>query len=175
MVASTLSDLVCLQEMKKEAISRRMVLSMLGAEFEEFIMLPAGGTCSGILLAWRRSVCQHLNSRIDSFSLLVQFTHDEGDPWWFTGVYGPQSEVLKIQFLEELCLVRQACTSPWIVGGNFNLIYQAADKNNSNLDREMMGRFCRFINDVELYEIPLLRGKFTWSNEREASILVWLN
>jgi hypothetical protein len=89
-------------------------------------------------------------------------------------VYGPQSNVLKIQFLDELRLVRQTCTSPWIVGGDFNLIYQVADKNNSNLDRAMMGRFCCFINDVELQEIPLL-GKFTWSNEREAPTLVRLD
>jgi exonuclease III len=165
MVASTHPDLVCLQEMKKATISRRMVLSMLGAEFDEFIVLPADGTRGGILLAWKGSVCQHLNFRIDSFSLSVQFTHDKGDPWWFTGVYGPQSDVLKIQFLEELRHVRQACTGPWIVGGDFNLIYQAVDKNNSILDRAMMGRFRRFINDVELQEIPLLGRNFTWSNE----------
>jgi hypothetical protein len=84
-----------------------MVLSMLGAEFDEFIMLPVDGTRGGILLAWRGSVCRHLNSRIDSFSLSVQFTHDEGDPWLFTRVYGPQSEVLKIQFFEELHLARK--------------------------------------------------------------------
>jgi hypothetical protein len=65
-------------------------------------------------------------------------------------VYGSQSDVLKIEFLEELCHVRQACTCHWIVGGDFHLIYQAADKNNSNLVRAMMGRFHCFINDVEL-------------------------
>jgi endonuclease/exonuclease/phosphatase family metal-dependent hydrolase len=94
---------------------------------------------------------------------------------WFTRVYGPQLEVLKIQFLEELCLARQACTCPWIVSGDFNLIYQVADKNNSNLDRALIGWFHRFINDVELQEIPLLGRKFTWSNEREAPTLVWLD
>jgi exonuclease III len=71
MVASTRPDLACLQEMKKVAISCRMVLSMLGAEFDEFIVLPVDGTRGGILLAWRGSVCRHLNSRIDSFSLSV--------------------------------------------------------------------------------------------------------
>jgi hypothetical protein len=87
-------------------------------------------------------------------------------PWWFTGVYGPQSDVLKLQFLQELCLVRQGCADPWVVGGDFNLIYQAEDKNNSNLDWAMMSQFCRFINDEELHEIPLLERRFTWSNER---------
>jgi hypothetical protein len=61
------------------------------------------------------------------------------------------------------------------VGGDFNLIYQAEDKNNSNLDRVMMGRFRRLINDIELHEVPLLGRKFTWSNERESLTLVRLD
>jgi hypothetical protein len=83
--------------------------------------------------------------------------------------------VQKLQFLQELRLVRQACTGPWAVGGDFNLIYQAEDKNNSNLNRVMMGRFRRLINDLELHEVPLLGRKFTWSNERESPTLVRLD
>jgi exonuclease III len=175
MVASTCPDLVCLQETKKEAISCRMVMSMLGADFGEFIVLPADGTRGGILLAWKGSVCQHINSRIDTFSLSVQFAHGEGVPWWFVGVYGSQSDVLKLQFLQELWLVRQGCAGPWVVGGDYNLIYQAEDKNNSNLDRVMMGRFHRFINEEELHEIPPLGRRFTWLNERESPTLVRLD
>jgi hypothetical protein len=153
----------------------RNFTSMLGADFDQFIVLPVDGTHDGILLAWKGNVCQYLSSRVDTFSLLVQFAHEEGDPWWFTRVYGPQSEVVKIQFLDELHMVRQTCTCPWVVGGDFNLIYQAVDKSNSNLDRAMMGRFRHFINHMELQEIPLLRRKFTWPNEREAPTLVRLD
>jgi hypothetical protein len=53
-----------------------------------------------------------------------------------------------------------------VLNGDFNLIYQAADKNNSCLSRCMMGRFCRFLNNLELLE-PHLHGRlFTWRNER---------
>jgi hypothetical protein len=38
-----------------------------------------------------------------------------------------------------------------------------------------MGRFRRFINDMELHEIPLLGRKYTWSSEREAPTLVRLD
>jgi exonuclease III len=43
-VGSTRPDNVCLQETKKAAISRRMVMSMLRADFDEFVVLPADGT-----------------------------------------------------------------------------------------------------------------------------------
>jgi len=54
-------------------------------------------------------------------------------------------------------------------------IYSAEDKNNENLNRAMMGRFRRFVNDVELKEIPLIGRRYTWSNEREAPTLVKLD
>jgi len=63
----------------------------------------------------------------------------------------------------------------WLLGGDFNLIYQAADKNNANLDRAMLGRFRRFLDDMDLKEIPLLGRKYTWSNERRSPTLVRLD
>ena len=61
------------------------------------------------------------------------------------------------------------------MAGDFKLIYQAEDKNNTNLDRAMMGRFRRFLNEVEVKEIPLLGRKYTWSNERSSPTLVRLD
>lgn len=61
------------------------------------------------------------------------------------------------------------------MAGDFNLIYEAADKNNANLDRAMMGRFRRFLDDTEVKEISLLGRKYTWSNERLSPTLVRLD
>lgn len=52
------------------------------------------------------------------------------------------------------------------------MIYQDEDKNNGNLNRAMMGRFCRLLDDTEIKEINLLGCKFTWSNERQSPTLV---
>lgn len=75
-------------------------------------------------------------------------------------------------FLQELCDVHALCTSPWFLAGDFNLIYQDEDKNNENLNRAMMGRFCRLLDDTEIKEINLLGRKFTWSNEWQSPTLV---
>jgi hypothetical protein len=48
-----------------------------------------------------------------------------------------------------------------LLGGDFNLIYKDEDKNNTNLDRAMMGRFRRFIDAVAVKEIPLHGRKYT--------------
>jgi len=129
----------------------------------------------GVLIAWKDSSCQAIASRVDTYSASVLFSEQEGRNWWFTGVYGPQDDDEKILFLQELRNIRALCNGPWLVAGDFNLIYQAADKNNTNLDRAMMGRFRRFLDDTDLKEIPLLGRKYTWSNERRSPTLVRLD
>jgi hypothetical protein len=42
-----------------------------------------------------------------------------------------------------------------MLAGDFNMIYCSEDKNNENVNWTMMGRFHRFVNDLELKEIPL--------------------
>lgn len=55
------------------------------------------------------------------------------------------------------------------------MIYSSEDKNNDNLNRAMMGHFKRFVNDLDLKELPLLGRRYTWSNEKEAPTLVKLD
>jgi hypothetical protein len=58
---------------------------------------------------------------------------------------------------------------------DFNLIYQAADKNNGRLSRRTMGHFCHFLNDLVLLELHLHGRLFTWSNERTHPTIEWID
>lgn len=66
--------------------------------------------------------------------------------------------------MQELRDIRALCVGLWLVAGDFNLIYQAEDKNNSNLNRALMGHFRRLLDDSAIKEISLFGRKFTWSN-----------
>ena len=129
----------------------------------------------GILIAWRDgtfSVIQHLVHR---YSVSVLLCGSTGSPWWLTGVYGPQHDEDKISFLADLREVRSSCPGPFVLAGDFNMIYCSEDKNNDNVNRAMMGRFRRFVNELDLKEIPLWGRRYTWSNERESPTLVKLD
>ncbi|KAJ1255933.1 hypothetical protein BS78_K130600 [Paspalum vaginatum] len=153
------TDLVCLQETKVAAISQFFLCSVFGSDFDKFVLLPTVGTRGGIIIAWKSA----------------DVMEEEGRNWWLTGVYGPQGDNDKITFLQELRDVRALCAGPWVIADDFNLIYQAANKNNNNLNRAMMGRFRCFLDNLELKEITLLGRKFTWSNERDNPTLVRLD
>jgi hypothetical protein len=98
-----------------------------------------------------------------------------GSCWWFTGVYGPHQDNLKSSFLHELREIRDTCVGPWIIGGDFNLIFREEDNSNSNINRAMLGDFRRLINSLDLKEIPLKGRRYTWSNQRDAPTLVKLD
>jgi hypothetical protein len=129
---------------------------MFGADFDNnFAYLPSNGTSGGVLISWRSSLGVVVASRVDSFSATIQFSSYNGEVWWLTVVYGPWGSKNKIAFLQELRSIRSQCVGPWLVGGDFNLIYKDEDKNNTNLNQTMMGHFRRFIDDVVVKEIPL--------------------
>lgn len=137
--------------------------------------LPAEHTRGGILVAWRESGFSAISHRIHQHSVSVLFQGADEPEWWFTGVYGLQSDADKIGILEELRELRSLCLGPWCGAGDFNLIYSSEDKNNLNINRAMMGRFRRFVNEMELKETPLLGRRYTWSNERDSPTLVKLD
>jgi hypothetical protein len=58
---------------------------------------------------------------------------------------------------------------------DFNLIYKARDKNNRNLNLQLMLRFRRTIDFCQFKEIKLQNRKYTWSNERRRPTLVRLD
>jgi hypothetical protein len=86
--------------------------------------------------------------------------------WQITMVYGPQGDAEKIQFLQELKSIPIPDHDRWLVLGDFNLIYQAEDKNNSNLNRRLMNSFKAALDVMQLKEIKLNGRRFTWSNEQ---------
>jgi hypothetical protein len=77
-------------------------------------------------------------------------------------VYKPQTDLKKENFLDELKALQSAMQGESLVSGDFNLIYKTEDKNNSNLNRRLMGKFKAVLDDLELKELPLHGRKFTW-------------
>lgn len=122
---------------------------MLGSDFSYSVELPSVGASGGMLVAWKHYLGAAVETRVDYFCVSVKFSPTSGSAWWLTCVYGPQGDDNKLLFLQELRSVRASCQGPWLVLGDYNLIVSAEDKNNGNLNRAMICRFRRLINDLE--------------------------
>ena len=135
-------SIVCLQETKLEVVTSEIIRHCLGNKFEKFFYLSASGTRGGVLIAWDPIVVALSNPHTTDNTLTALVTPvDGGDRrWWLTRVYGPQGDAEKVQFLQEIADVRDLHAGPWALVGDFNLIVNPEDKNNTSINRRMMVR-----------------------------------
>lgn len=175
-VTSYRPNIACLQETKLSAFNARLANETLGHLLDSYLELPEQGTRGGILLAWNKDVISVTNPINRTFTILAMVAvASNSTPFLLSTCYGPADDARKKEFLVELLLIKPAAPTPRLIIGDFNLIYQAADKSNLNLNRRLMGKFRRELDDCELIEIALQNRKFTWSNERQNPTLVRLD
>jgi hypothetical protein len=84
----------------------------------------------------------HVDDDLHQFSLTLE-VHLSWDRSSFrlTIVYRSVEDADKQSFLTELASIKPSRLTMLIVMGDFNLIYQAHNKNNLNLNRRLMGQF----------------------------------
>jgi exonuclease III len=122
--------IVCIQETKVQNVDDAFVQSCLGPRFiGSYVTQPANGTCGGLLLACSNEHYSIMQVDVRRSSVTVQIKQRKDNAEWsLTGVYGPQSDNDKIEFLQELRQLKQAVQTQWLLLGDFNLIYRACDK-----------------------------------------------
>ena len=123
------------------------------------VVLPVTGTRGGATIFWDKQIVDITDQIIASFSITAKVRIiSTGHSFWMTTIYGPTDDQQKANFLSELAVVAPAAPEPWMLNDDFNMIYQARDKNNSNLNLRMMRRFRDTLNRSELKEINYLAG-----------------
>uniref|UniRef100_A0A453B0Z5 Endonuclease/exonuclease/phosphatase domain-containing protein n=2 Tax=Aegilops tauschii subsp. strangulata TaxID=200361 RepID=A0A453B0Z5_AEGTS len=91
---------------------------------------------------------------IGCYSITAKVSKTQGDDsFWLTTVYGPTDDTRKEDFLAEMVRAAPPMGEPWMINGDFNVIYEARDKNNLNLNRRLMGRFRAALDRAHLREI----------------------
>jgi hypothetical protein len=73
--------------------------------------------------------------------------------------------------LMELEGLAVACSGACLICINFNLIYQAQDRNNDRLNRRLMQRLRCTIDTLQLAQLHLNSRLYTWSSERNAPMM----
>ena len=96
LINSFKANVVCIQETKMAVISLHTILTTLGSNFVHKLALPSVGSSGGILVAWSNEIGPASASRVDHYSVTIQFSPRDQQPWWLTCVYGPQGNSDKI-------------------------------------------------------------------------------
>ena len=158
---------VCLQETKLGLISSRVVRSLWGCHYVNWVFLGSSGASGSILLMWDRRVVEKLEDAVGQYSVSCKFkTVMDQHEWMFTGVYGPNLDSERQGLWDELAGVKCWWDIPWCVGGDLNVVRFPVERSHSTSFTQAMHDFTDFISAQGLIDTPLIGGKFTWSNGR---------
>lgn len=117
------------------------------------------GYQGGAAILWDKGVAQLTTHAVGCFSITAKVTVLQScSSFWLTTVYGPVDDARKDAFLAELIHAAPPRGEPWLIAGDFNIIYEARDKSNLNLNRRIMGMFRRAIDTAGLKEIKCKTG-----------------
>ena len=130
------------------------------------VCLPSIGAFGDILIAASERFFRIQQTSLTPNTVTATITMlAENTSWSITGVYGPLADADKIAFMQEILDLRQHVLPAWLLLGDFNLIYQAQDKNNARINLSMLNNFKYTIDNLGLAPIDLQGKRFTWCND----------
>ncbi|KAG6637440.1 hypothetical protein CIPAW_11G178800, partial [Carya illinoinensis] len=161
------ADIVCLQETKLKLVNRKIVRSVWHCPYVDWVYLASNGASGGILVMWDKRVVVKMEEFIGDYTVACSFEMVEDNfLWTFAGTYGPNVDNSRHLLWEELAGVHSWWNLPMCIGGDFNIIRFPSERSGDSRLRPAMTEFSDFIFDLNMVDLPLMGGRFTWSNSQ---------
>ncbi|RVW43464.1 Transposon TX1 uncharacterized 149 kDa protein [Vitis vinifera] len=138
-------DLLCLQETKIQSLSEGLVRSLGAGRWSKWVALDAVGSAGGMLVCWDKRSLEVMETEVGKFSVSC----DRECLW------------------EELGAIRGLWEDPWCLGGDFNVILSQRERNRQGRLTGAMRIFAQTVDELELMDLPMQGGAFTWSGARD--------
>lgn len=133
---------------------------------------PSIGKSGGILVGIKIEYYDVGAFKQGDYMLLVNLWDKQKQVKWdLLVVYGAAHDDNKIAFLTELAHFCAFSSKPLLIGGDFNIIRYANERNSGPGVHRHSGLFNSLIHIYELRELIMTGGRFTWSNNQEFPIL----
>ena len=158
-------DVVCLQETKLDKVDWSLVRSIWGNKFIDWEFLNANHTVGGVLLMWDKHVLEKHGSCVGNFSVYCYWKGISiGFEWVGTGLYGPHDDDHRRELWDELQGIRNQWNYPWFTFGDFNVVRFPNERLGCSQVSPSMMEFSDVIEELNLVDLPLRGGSYTWSN-----------
>ncbi|XP_023874724.1 uncharacterized protein LOC111987261 [Quercus suber] len=134
--------------------------------FTQGIVVPSDGRSGGLALIWKEGTEVFLKSCSHSHIDVVVRDGLRQSPWKATGFYGHPDASKRYTSWELLIALKNQCTMPWVVFGDFNEITHQNEKLGWN-ERELkqMEGFRESLSKCGLFDLGFVGQRFTWCNE----------
>lgn len=171
-VTESRSDIICLQETKKEVIDQTFIRNICPQGFDSFVYKPSVGASGGILVAWKGASFSGVEVFQNEFAISVEMTSMiNNNSWVLTTVYAPCTPAGKRVFLDWFRNIQMPEHTDWLIVDDFNQIRRPEDRNKEGGDVTEMYLFNEAISALGLIELPLHGRHFTWTNKQLSPLL----
>ncbi|CAL0305463.1 unnamed protein product [Lupinus luteus] len=159
-------DFICIQETKLHCVDFNLCLSLWGSDDFGWACVPAEGYSGGILSLWNKDVFLSEEVRVGSNFVTVKgrWVHHNVSSN-IMNVYSPCDLVGKRLFWEEAKSDFSGRSGElWCLAGDFNAVLCRDERRGSGLNEASSDceEFSQFIEDLDLFDLPLVGSKFTW-------------
>jgi exonuclease III len=156
-----------LQETKLHEIPNHKAKTFLPNHLNNFAYKPSVGSAGGILNAASNNCFNIKSTTHHQFALTTIITSTSNNQEiMVTNVYAPTDHDQKLPFLQEIQTIQPPSNTPWILLGDFNLMWNSTDKNNPSFRQDEADAFNDAIHNLALIELPLTDRLYTWSSNR---------
>ncbi|KAL4653850.1 hypothetical protein ACB092_01G335600 [Castanea dentata] len=83
--------------------------------------------------------------------------------WNVRGIYGPNENIERGHMWDEL-VIQQYWRIPWCCFGDFNIVRFPSERRGETRLTLAMEKFSEFVEDLNLVDLPLEGGSYTWSS-----------
>lgn len=157
-------DMVLFQETKQKSITSDLIRSIWWNDKWEFMEVDALESAGGLLYIWNPNVFNLLQAVGNRNFIILSGMLDCSFHCVIANVYGSNCTSERKLLWERLTNLRTFFSGPWCLGGDLNEVRYSAERHGCSSRDSNMRRLNKFIEDMELVDLPMLGRKFTWSN-----------
>ncbi|KAG2684095.1 hypothetical protein I3760_10G062500 [Carya illinoinensis] len=129
------------------------------------------------ILSWNVRGLNEVNKRLRVVENIEEFVgeylvgclfknFEDGFVWAFAGVYGPNLDCKRRMLWDELAGIASWWEVPWCIGGDFNVTRFPSERSGEGRQTLAMREFSEIIYELELMDVPLMGGDYTWSSNQ---------
>ena len=113
---------------------------------------------------WNKRALEKMEAMFGTFSISVKWQGlVDGFIWACSGFYGPNDNNERGHMWDELVSIQQYWRILWCCFRDFNIVQFPSERLGATRITPAMEGFFEFIEDLNLVDLPLEGGSYTWS------------
>ncbi|KAK8662064.1 hypothetical protein V6N13_091652 [Hibiscus sabdariffa] len=169
LLASSKAKILLIQESKLQQVDSKFLGQLCGSRSNfNFLFSASRGSAGGLISVWDPNFfeCESNWVAQNYIAMVGKFLHNDFK-CVVINVYGPNDAKERLELFDELRRLTFGLNCPILMGGDFNVVRYGDEKIGMSLCKGAIYEFSSFINELTLLDLPLIGGRFTWSNFRE--------